>query len=52
MNKSLRFSEYKLLDKPFNTACSEIYSENLDGIPLILILLQNDPPIPPLQTFP
>ena len=51
MSKSLQFSKYKLHNRPFNTACSGIYSENLDGVPLILILLQNDYPTPPLQTF-
>ena len=37
INKSLRFSKYKLCDKPFNAACSEIYSESQDDMPLILI---------------
>ena len=47
MNTSLRLSKYKLHHKPFNTACSGKYSEGLDGMPLILILLQNDSPTPP-----
>ena len=51
MNKSLRFSKCKLHDKPFNTACFEIYSESLDGMPLILTLLQNDPTTPPPAYF-
>ena len=51
MNKSARFSKYKLHDRPFNTACSEIYSEKLDGMPLILILIQNDPPTPSPANF-
>ena len=54
MNKTLQFSKYKLHDRPFNTACSEVYSEILADMSLILILLQNDPPSPPLthlQTF-
>ena len=51
MNKSLRFSKYKLYDKPFNTTCFEMYSESLDVMPLILILLQNDPTTPPPTSF-
>ena len=38
--------KYKLHHKPFNTACCGIYPKNLDGIPLILILIENDPPTP------
>ena len=47
MNKTLQFSKYKLHDRSFNTACSEVYSEILADMSLILILLQNDPPRPP-----
>ena len=46
MNTSLRLSKYKFHHRPFNTACSGIYSESLDDMLLILILLQNDPPTP------
>ena len=47
INTSLRLSKYKLHHRPFNTACSGIYFDSLDDMPLILILLQNDPPTPP-----
>ena len=47
MHKSWWFSKYKLYDKPFKAACSGIYSESLDGMPLILILVQNDSTTPP-----
>ena len=50
MNKTLQFSKYKLHDRPFNAACSEVYSEILADMSLILILLQNDPPSPPSPT--
>ena len=48
MNTSLWFSKCKLNHRHFNTAWSGIYFESLDDIPLILILLQNDPsnPVP------
>ena len=51
MNTSLRFSKYKLHNSPFNTAYCGEYSESLDGMPLILILLQNDLPIPLPRNF-
>ena len=53
MNTSLLFSKYKLHHRlffenlhnsSFNTASSGIYSASLDGIPLILTLLENDLP--------
>ena len=51
MHKSWWFSKYKLYDKPFKAACSGIYSESLDGMPLILILVQNDSTTPPPANF-
>ena len=51
MNKSFQFSKCKLHDKPFNAACFEIYSEDLDDMLRILTLLQNDPTIPPPAYF-
>ena len=51
MKKFLRFSKYKLHDRPFNTACSGIYYESLDDMPLMLILLRNDPVTPPIANF-
>ena len=51
MNKSMRFSKYKPQDRPFNMACSEGYSENLDNMSLILVLLQNDPPTSPRAKY-
>ena len=51
MNTYLRSSKYKLHQRPFNTDCSGIYSESLDGMPLILVLLQNDLSAPPSANF-
>ena len=51
MNESLRFSKYKFHDRPLNTVCSGTYVESLDGMPLVLSLLQNDPTTPPPQNF-
>ena len=47
MNTSLQFLKYNLHNRPFKTACSAIYFENLSGMSLILILLENDPVTPP-----
>ena len=38
MNTSLRFSKYKLHQRPFNTACSGIHFGSIDGMPLILLM--------------
>ena len=51
MNTSLWFSEYKLHHRPFNTASCVIYSESLDDMPLILILLLNNPSNPTPANF-
>ena len=48
---SLMIFKIKLHHRPFNTAYSGIYFGSLDGMPLILILLQSDSSTPPLQTF-
>ena len=55
MNTSLKFLKYKLQirslfykkfhNSSFYTACSGIYSEGLDGMPLILPLLENEVPL-------
>ena len=51
-NTSLRFSKNKLHLRPFSAACSGMYFESLNGMPLILILLQNDPQTPPRKLLP
>ena len=51
MNISLQFLKYNLHNTPFKTACPAIYFENLSGMSLILILLQNDPLTPPSTNF-